>query len=168
MQQQLEKVGNAKKPAAIQLKSEPQTQTTLLEKVILPAKRLLKNFKKDSAIELPTQETILETFQRDDIGGRLLILGKPGSGKTMTLLTLAQSLLDQCQTTGQVLYIFELSAWKNDQQPIDKWLIEQLKLVHNIPEAVTTGWLKQGKFIPLLRWVRRIGANPTSALCSTH
>ncbi|MEL6492538.1 MAG: hypothetical protein AAFQ95_21530 [Cyanobacteria bacterium J06621_3] len=49
---------------------------------------------KDGRIRLAeSEQTILQTFDDDDIAGQLLILGAPGSGKTTALLTLAESLL---------------------------------------------------------------------------
>ncbi len=38
---------------------------------------------------LDPNKLLIETFGRDDISGKLLILGAPGSGKTTALLSLA-------------------------------------------------------------------------------
>ncbi len=41
--------------------------------------------------------TILEVFDRQEIAGRLLILGQPGAGKTTTMLGLADSLVKRAK-----------------------------------------------------------------------
>ena len=42
---------------------------------------------------LDPNKLLIETFGRDDIAGKLLILGAPGSGKTTALLSLAEQLV---------------------------------------------------------------------------
>lgn len=95
---------------------------------------------------------IIDVFERDDIAGRLLILGAPGSGKTTMLLELAQDLIlaAQQQPEKPIPVIFELSSWKDDKQPIADWLVADLKFRNNIPEAITREWLETGKLLPLL------------------
>lgn len=100
--------------------------------------------------DIAPAETILETFEHEDIGGRLLILGAPGSGKTTTLLKLADALLERAKGTEQIPYIFELSAWREDQQSIADWLMAQLKFDYSIAPAVSKQWLTNGQLLPLL------------------
>ncbi len=65
---------------------------------------------------LPEDITILQVFDRPDIAGRLLILGKPGAGKTTTQLELAQALCDRCeqQPNYPIPVLFNLSTWKGN------------------------------------------------------
>jgi predicted NACHT family NTPase len=42
---------------------------------------------------IPDETSILEVFDREEIAGKLLILGNPGAGKTTTMLDLAQALV---------------------------------------------------------------------------
>ncbi|MBD2004033.1 MULTISPECIES: NACHT domain-containing protein [Cyanophyceae] len=95
---------------------------------------------------------IIDVFERDDIAGRLLILGAPGSGKTTMLLELAQDLITAAQQQPEkpIPVIFELSSWKDDKQAIADWLVADLKFRNNIPEAITREWLETGKLLPLL------------------
>ncbi|MBD1900684.1 NACHT domain-containing protein [Trichocoleus sp. DQ-A3] len=95
---------------------------------------------------------IIDVFERDDIAGRLLILGAPGSGKTTMLLELAQDLIlaAQQQPEKPIPVIFELSSWKDDKQAIADWLVADLKFRNNIPDAITREWLETGKLLPLL------------------
>ncbi len=95
---------------------------------------------------------IIDVFEQDDIAGRLLILGAPGSGKTTMLLELAQDLIlgAQQELEKPIPVIFELSSWKDDKQAIADWLVADLKFRNNIPEAITREWVETGKLLPLL------------------
>ena len=95
-------------------------------------------------------ENILEAFTHEDVDRKLLILGEPGSGKTTTLLKLAEALIAQFETTEQVPYIFELSAWRDDRLPILDWLMGQLHFDHGIDPKVSRLWIKHNKLLPLL------------------
>lgn len=57
-----------------------------------------------------------DLLARDDINGRLLILGEPGAGKTNELLAVAKTLLQQAKDSvdAPIPVIFELSEWSGD------------------------------------------------------
>ena len=63
----------------------------------MPVKRMFQwgNQPKE---DIPPQCQLIDVFQQ--VGQRLLILGKPGSGKTTLLLELAEQLLIQAQDAG--------------------------------------------------------------------
>ncbi|MEP0881089.1 NACHT domain-containing protein [Trichocoleus sp. ST-U3] len=111
----------------------------------------LPKFIRATAESEPSKK-IIDVFERDDIAGRLLILGAPGSGKTTMLLELAQDLIlaAQQQPEKPIPVIFELSNWKDDKQAIADWLVADLKFRNNIPEAISREWLETGKLLPLL------------------
>ena len=95
-------------------------------------------------------KSIVEVFNQDDINRKLLILGEPGSGKTTTLLKLAEALMAQADATLQVPYIFELSLWRDDQEILD-WLTDQLKLYcSGIDPKTSRRWIQNNQIIPLL------------------
>lgn len=70
--------------------------------------------------------------------GSLLILGEPGSGKTMTLLQLAEFLLDEAEHNTQLTtpVILNLSSWATNQTNFTEWLIEELLLQYQLPRNI--------------------------------
>lgn len=108
---------------------------------------------------LDLQTTILEIFARRGIRGKLLILGEPGGGKTTRLLTLADQLVQQSLLNlgTAIPVIFELSTWKDDNQSIHDWLVEQLKEIYRLPSKVTRCWLKNKLLVPLLDGLDELG-----------
>lgn len=109
--------------------------------------------------QLPPETRVIEVFTREEIAGRLLILGEPGSGKTITLLQLADDLIEQAEqdSTPQVPVIFELSAWKNDKQSLPQWLVAQLRDNYSIDEKVSQKWLENKRILPLLDGLDELG-----------
>ena len=99
---------------------------------------------------LDLQTTILEVFISHK---RLLILGEPGIGKTTTLLTLADQLIEQALANPgtAIPVIFELSSWKEDDQSIEDWLIQQLtKNYQRVSPKIVKCWLEAELLIPFL------------------
>jgi MFS family permease len=95
---------------------------------------------------------VIDTFDRPDIGGRLLILGAPGSGKTTVLLQLAQTLVERAEknTTDPVPVLLNLSAWTSNFKDIRSWIIIDLKLKYGIRQDIAQKWLDGGRILPLL------------------
>ncbi|MFO8037882.1 MAG: NACHT domain-containing protein [Sodalinema sp.] len=95
---------------------------------------------------------IIDTFDRPDIGGRLLILGSPGSGKTTVLLQLAQTLVERAEKTATdpVPVLLNLSAWNSNFKDIRSWIILDLKLKYGIRQDIARKWLDRGRILPLL------------------
>lgn len=114
-----------------------------------------------SSTQLGSSEKLIDVLDRDDIAGRLLILGTPGAGKTTALLELAQDLIQRAQQQPgyPIPVVFELSNWKDNSQTSAKqpsitsfaqWLATDLKFRHNVPKAMTRKWIKTGQLLPLL------------------
>ena len=98
-------------------------------------------------------------MDRNDIQGKLLILGEPGAGKTTELLSLNQDLITRAieNKNAPIPIIFELSNWKNDQ-PIRDWLIEELSQIYQgIPKEVGEHWIDNQQLIPLLDGLDELG-----------
>jgi len=100
-----------------------------LELRMFSQKEAVGRSEKKKRISLPPETKILDVFNRGDVGGKLLILGKPGAGKTTTLLRLARGLIEEAENDDDapVPVIFELSSWRKDNLSIEDWLIEYLK-----------------------------------------
>jgi energy-coupling factor transporter ATP-binding protein EcfA2 len=94
---------------------------------------------------------------------RLLILGAPGSGKTTTLLSLAEALLDLAAADEAlpVPVVFQLSTWAVQQPPLDKWLTEELNQRYKVPGKVAAAWLGEGMILPLLDGLDEVGPEDT-------
>jgi hypothetical protein len=105
---------------------------------------------------LPSNQKMSEVFHR--VGGRLLILGEPGPGKTTQLLELAKSLLEEAKTDldAPVAIILELSAWKGDLSIAD-WLPVALKQKYSLNPKISREWLRDGRILPLLNGLDELG-----------
>ncbi|MEM7578421.1 MAG: NACHT domain-containing protein [Cyanobacteria bacterium P01_A01_bin.80] len=103
---------------------------------------------------------IITVFDRKEIAGRLLILGQPGTGKTTMLLKLAEKLIKRANDNPEhpVPVLFSLSAWKNDNQSIKDWLVEQLKEKYGVRKDIGKQWVENQEIIPLLDGLDEIAA----------
>ena len=74
-------------------------------------------------------------------------------------MKLADALITQAdnEPTAPIPVIFELSAWKNDKQPIEQWLVEQLKDNYSIDFKISQPWIQQNKILPLLDGLDELG-----------
>lgn len=92
---------------------------------------------------------IVKLFQSDSIGGRLLILGEPGAGKTQTLLLLAADLLKQARiSTAAVPVLLDLSSWQGEAWP--NWVMAKLWEQYRVPENCARAWLETARLALLL------------------
>jgi eukaryotic-like serine/threonine-protein kinase len=87
-----------------------------------------------------------------EIGGGLLILGAPGSGKTTALLELARDLLKDAEAdqTHPIPVVFNLSSWAAKQPPLDEWLIDELHIRYDVARSLAERWVAGGEILPLL------------------
>src|SRR5512144_104974 len=89
----------------------------------------------EQVVELPnaaSQRTPPDTRVADvfeQVGRLLLILGEPGSGKTVTLLELARDLVARARSdpSQPVPVIFNLNAWNEKFSSLSDWVTEELK-----------------------------------------
>ncbi|MFS8118578.1 MAG: NACHT domain-containing protein [Microcoleus sp.] len=102
------------------------------------------------SFRLPPKASISKVFDRT--GGKLVILGATGAGKTTTLLELALVLVSRAQKDPSfpIPVLFELGSWKAESGAIADWLIAQLKFKYGISPAIGKKWLAEQKLLPLL------------------
>lgn len=118
----------------------------------------------DEAVEPPWNRTVDLPKQRNqlslsnnrtetvfDATGLLLILGEPGSGKTTTLLELADTLIQRAQTDAKerIPIVLNLSSWSK-QQTVTEWMADRLSNIYSVPTNLALNWLDKGYLIPLL------------------
>jgi eukaryotic-like serine/threonine-protein kinase len=99
---------------------------------------------------LPTATPVSTLFNQ--LGGGLLILGAPGSGKTTALLELARDLLDKAENDERqpIPVVFNLSSWAVRRLPLAEWLVEELHTRYDVPQFIATQWLAANEILPLL------------------
>jgi Effector-associated domain 10/NACHT domain len=126
----------------------------------LAADRTLQVDGRDCGV-LDANKMLIETFGRNDIKKKLLILGAPGAGKTTALLSLAEQLVEGAISKPRTVIpvIFELSTWRNDNQSIESWLIEQLYDLHggNRKSKLYEQWLERQVLLPLMDGLDELG-----------
>jgi hypothetical protein len=85
-------------------------------------------------------------------GRLLLILGDPGSGKTVTLLQLAQHLIEQAQSIASepVPVVFHLGSWAVERISFEKWLILEARSKYYVSGELLEKWLRENRIILLL------------------
>jgi eukaryotic-like serine/threonine-protein kinase len=99
---------------------------------------------------LTSEKHIGEIFE--ETGRTLLIVGEPGSGKTLTLLELARDLITRVpkDPTQPIPSVFNLSSWTEKRQPIVDWLVSELSTKYQIPKRFGRPWLENHRLLLLL------------------
>jgi len=113
---------------------------------------------------LPPEQSLASLY--DDEGGSLLVLGEPGSGKTTSLLELAQGLLARAEADPRrpVPVVFNLSSWVEPHTELDTWLADELSGRYQIPRKIGRVWLAESRVVPLLDGLDEL-APPRRAAC---
>lgn len=102
-------------------------------------------------------ESIKSIF--DKVGRSLLILGEPGSGKTVTLLELARDLVRAARTDPRqpVPVVLNLSSWRG--QPLLEWLVGELKIKYFVAERMARPLLAKNRLALLLDGLDEVSAD---------
>jgi len=99
---------------------------------------------------IPQGTTITDIFDR--IGGDVfLITGEPGSGKTTTLLELAEDLIERAEKDADALLpiVLNLSSW-TEKKTIRDWIIFELTTKYQVPSKIGENWIDNQNLILLL------------------
>lgn len=95
-----------------------------------------------------------------DERGRLLIVGSPGSGKTVLLLKLALELLGNEYRVEQKLpVIFNLAAWSEKYSKFEDWLIDVLYSGYGLSRDLALTLLKENRIYFLLDGLDELARN---------
>jgi adenylate kinase family enzyme len=106
----------------------------------------------------PLQESVrvIDAFDQMKVGRTLLILGAPGSGKTITLLKLAEDLIVRTETDLRqpIPVVLNLSSWGKKNQPIEQsikeWLQQELLEQYHVSEDQFQNLLNSEALVLLL------------------
>lgn len=114
---------------------------------------------------LPTGTGATEVFNQIGEGRTLLILGEPGAGKTITLLKLAQNLIDRAEggLSRLIPVVFNLSSWGSKRQTIADWLVQELWSKYQVPREVGKDWVKNQQLLLLLDGLDEVKADRREA-----
>jgi NACHT domain len=114
---------------------------------------------------LPDGSNITTYFDRMETGRTLLIVGEPGSGKTITLLKLAEDLI--ARTEQDLLQpmpvVFNLSSWARKLQSIEDWLLQELLEKYHVPTAFGKAWVESESLILLVDGLDEVKAEHRNA-----
>jgi eukaryotic-like serine/threonine-protein kinase len=107
--------------------------------------------KRPELLRIPPEKPISDIFT--DYNGSLLILGAPGSGKTVALLSLARSIVNQARedTTCPIPVVLELDTWQVRPLSLIDWIISEVRSSkYGISADYTRKWIQNGQLLLLL------------------
>ena len=95
---------------------------------------------------------VINQFDQMGVGRTLLILGEPGSGKTITLLELARDLIERAERDAHqpIPVVFNLSSWTQKKQTIAEWLVQELHTKYHVSKEIGRNWITEQKLLLLL------------------
>ncbi|MBD2461747.1 NACHT domain-containing protein [Oscillatoria sp. FACHB-1407] len=125
----------------------------------------VKEFAETPGQVLPNGIPATTVFDQMEAGRTLLILGEPGSGKTITLLKLAEDLIARTETdfSQPIPVVFNLSSWARKPQSIKTWLIQELLEKYQVSKALGKTWVETEALILLLDGLDEVKAEQRSA-----
>ena len=82
----------------------------------------------------------------------LLILGDAGSGKSTTLLELAEYLLKKSESSSResVPVLLHLSTWTRQHRSFEKWIVQELNAKYQIPQHIGREFVDERRLVLLL------------------
>ena len=108
-------------------------------------------FPEEDVQNIPQERSVYELY--DEANKSLLLLGRPGSGKTNALLQLARALIDRAKQDpdAPVPVILSLSGWAERRTSIAEWVVYELNLIqYGVPQDIGRQWMKNNDLVLLL------------------
>ena len=104
----------------------------------------------DEGKPFPPGKTLGEIFAEADQA--LLVLGRPGAGKTNALLQLAREQIDQARLDPDkpIPIVLNLASWSEGRPTIAEWVIHELTFRYQIPPRMGRAWLANQELLLLL------------------
>lgn len=101
---------------------------------------------------LPSDVGITAVFNQMGEGGTLLILGEPGSGKTITLVRLTLDLISRAEEdyTRKIPVVLNLSSWASERQTIADWIVQRLNISYGVSRPLGKAWVEEQQLLLLL------------------
>lgn len=120
----------------------------------------VEEFPSDSGQTFPAGTTATDIFEGIGTGRTLLILGEPGSGKTVTLLKLAESLIARTENdlSQPLPIVVNLSSWAKQRKSIADWLVQELYEIYGASKSLGKAWVEQEQLILLLDGLDEVNA----------
>ncbi len=112
----------------------------------------VEEFPSDPRQVFPAGTSVTDIFEGIGAGRTLLILGEPGAGKTVTLLKLAESLIDRATNdlSQPLPVVVNLSSWARQRKSIEDWLAQELYETYQVPKSLGKAWIDEEQLILLL------------------
>ena len=110
-----------------------------------------------------SEEHIADLFRSS--GRALLILGAPGSGKTVTLLELCRPILEGAESDPRrpVPVVLNLSTWAQKKAPLEAWIADEMFRQYGLNRKVTPVWLAADHLILLLDSLDEVASDARDA-----
>ncbi|MDZ7955382.1 signal peptidase I [Nostoc sp. DedQUE09] len=102
---------------------------------------------------LPPGMKAIAKFDELGVGRTLLILGQPGSGKTITMLEIASELIERAKQDPQapIPVVFNFSSWVQERCKMVDWLVKEFETgIYKIPKVISQNWIENQQLLLLL------------------
>ena len=119
-------------------------------------RELVVNHEDYGDVELEDSANIQNVYAA--LEGKMLILGKPGAGKTIMLLQLAESLMKNARAdmkngkSPKIPLVFNLSSWARSETPVPlaQWIVTESRESYNARAGWISEWRDNNNIILLL------------------
>ncbi|MBN4003834.1 NACHT domain-containing protein [Nostoc sp. LPT] len=110
-------------------------------------------------------KNVVEVFHQMGEGRTLLILGEPGTGKTITLLRLAKDLIARTEQdiSQPIPVVLNLASWALKPKPISIWLVEELSSKYQVSKNLGKAWVADQQLLLLLDGLDEVKAERREA-----